>query len=118
MNEIRYKLNGKEVSAEEFSKNSAGIGLGADIPANTQGWPYFSSAAKVHPRQIKKAIEDAKRRGVRIEFDDKGRPKFESARHQTEYLKVRGLFNMDGGYAETINKPFRWEDGEVRADGE
>lgn len=109
MNEIRYKLNGQYVSEKVFRHNAPGIAFGDALHSNTSGWPFYSTNARVHPSQVPEAIKAARRRGVRVEFDKKGRPKFESARHQTEYLRVRGLFNMDGGYAETIPNPFIWE---------
>ena len=74
-----YILNGQDVSREEWLADCAGVAFGQPLLVSSdEGWPIHSSAAKVHPRQIPEAIESARRRGVRIDFDKKGRPIFES----------------------------------------
>lgn len=53
--------------------------------------PLHSEALAVHPTQIQEATEDAKRKGVPVEFDTEGRPVFTSSRQFREYAKKYGF---------------------------
>lgn len=58
-------------------------------------------ASSVNPKDIPAAIAAAKKRGVNIDFTPEGHPIYESRGHRKEYLeKVRGMFDMDGGYGD------------------
>lgn len=60
-----------------------------------RGWPYWSEAVAVHPRQRQEAIDSAKSKGVPVEVDRIGRIKFTSQRHQRAYLRAYGMHNND-----------------------
>lgn len=59
----------------------------------------------VHTSQIPAAIEAARKRGITIDFDQKGRPIFEDRSQRKKYLKMRGLNDMDGGYGDQTDSP-------------
>ena len=64
-------------------------------------WPLHSDAMAVHPSQIPEAMAAAKKHGVPTDFDSAGRAILTGQRHRKEYAeKVRGVFDMDGGYGD------------------
>jgi hypothetical protein len=64
-----------------------------------------SDGAGVMPHQIPKAVEEARKRGIVVEFDSKGRAVFDNNAQRKAYCKMRGLFDMDGGYGDATNTP-------------
>lgn len=103
MNEVKHVLNGKVVTRDEFLASSAGM---------TPGEPPFVAAPSswqqkavrnlwVNPVDIPRAVEAARKEGVRVEFKPDGTPVFDSKRQYREYCeKVRGVFDMDAGYCD------------------
>lgn len=91
MTVIKYISNGKEVTREEFTKNSrldevfesGETGLGQ----SSSGWPRTSFSMGVHPDQIPAAMEKARRMGVPTEFSNSGEPILTSPTHQKRYAK-------------------------------
>ena len=76
-------------------------GRGARASGN---WPMFSLQAAVDPDQVPGQIEHFRRHGVEVEFklnDGDALMKFDSPRHRTKCLRVMGMVDRDGGYAET-----------------
>lgn len=63
------------------------------------GWarPVESDALAVHPSQVEGAREDARQKGVSVEFLPDGRPVFTSSRQFREYAKRYGFRHR--GYA-------------------
>jgi hypothetical protein len=54
-------------------------------------WPILSDAAGVHPDQIPDAMQEAKNRGVRVEYTRDGRAIFDTPGDRKRYLKAMGL---------------------------
>lgn len=99
---IRYLINKREVTEEEFRKNGRGIvqGCPAATPS-TDGWPLESDAAGVHPDQVNEAMVHAVSQGVPTEFNPKtGNPIFRSRRHRNDFLKAHGLRDNNAGYGD------------------
>lgn len=70
--------------------------------AGNRPWarPLASDALAVHPKQIKEAVEDARKKGVALDFDKHGRPLFRDRNHRKRYCKAYGIFDRDGGYGD------------------
>jgi hypothetical protein len=67
------------------------------------GWKELHcEALGVHPKQIKEAEADAKRKGVPVDFDKQGRPVFTSRKQYKAYCNAYGVFNRDGGYGDAM----------------
>ncbi len=70
------------------------------VAAPTGTWPMVSNAAGVHPKQLGQLKRLLDRKGVRdTEHDSFGRPKFRTPQHRAEYLRARGLCDLDAGYS-------------------
>ncbi len=91
--DIRYRLNGRDVSAEEFRAASAGIDFGAEclVGQSPAGWPKTSESLAVHPRQAAAAMEEARRLGVPTDYDRLGRPVLTSPGHLKELARKLGF---------------------------
>jgi hypothetical protein len=76
---------------------STGIAY-AGVEKERHNNPKACKALKVHPSQVKEAIDDARKKGVPTNFTKEGLPEFDNRRHQAKYLKAYGYFNRDGGY--------------------
>lgn len=96
---MKYVLNGREVSREEWLRNAKGIdevlasgvtGLGQ----SSAGWPMRSVSCGVHPSQREQAIEDARRRGVPTDFDERGRAIFTDPGHRKRYARAIGFQDL------------------------
>lgn len=75
----------RKLAAEERGK-------AADAPALVSwGRPVESDALAVHPSQVEEAREDARKKGVPVEFLPDGRPVFTSSRQFREYAKRYGF---------------------------
>lgn len=68
----------------------------APAQAAKGSWPICSDAAGCHPSQIPEAMEEAKRLGVRVEFEKDGRVKFDNEAHKRQYSKAIGLRDRSG----------------------
>jgi hypothetical protein len=53
--------------------------------------PLHSEALAVHPKDIAQASEDARKKGVPVEFDKQGRPIFTSSQQFRKYCKAYGF---------------------------
>lgn len=69
--------------------------------------PVLSDALAVHPKQVKEAIEDARKRGVPTEFAPDGRPLIRSRQHRNAYLRAYGFHDRDAGYSDPA--PGNWK---------
>ncbi len=64
------------------------------------GWPMKSIALAVHPKQVKEAIESARKRGVPTDFTSDGRPVFTDRAHYNAYMRAYHFYNRDAGYSD------------------
>jgi hypothetical protein len=94
----RYFLDGREVSKELFDQ------FFPDLPLGPQQVCFFpplaSDAMAVHPHQVEEAREDAKRKGVPVDFLPDGRPVFTSRQQRRRYLRAYGFKDRNGGYGD------------------
>lgn len=97
----KYFIDGKEVTKRTFDRRFPDKPLGGSD--SLVGWkPLASEALAVHPDQIPEAIEDARRKGVPVEFDAAtGAPVFSCRTQRNAYLKAYGYFDRDAGYGDT-----------------
>jgi hypothetical protein len=102
-----YFLNGKEVGRKEYERDYPperfrGTTGAAPLPDTPGAWRnFFSDALAVHPKQIKRAEEDARARGVPTEFEpESGRPQFRDRDHRRRYMKAYGVHDNNGGYGD------------------
>jgi len=95
-----YKISGKTVTKEEFSKGPNKIKdileSGVMHTAST-GWPMHSDALGVNPSQVKEAYEESVRMGVPTQFNSKGQAILESRGHRKAYAEANGMYDRDGG---------------------
>jgi hypothetical protein len=70
-------------------------------------WPMKSEALAVHPKQIGAAVEDARKKGVSVDFTKDGRVIFRDRNHRAEYLRAYGYFDRDAGYGDPSPGSFR-----------
>lgn len=85
---------------------------------HSAGWPIHSNAAGVDPSQVPEAMEAAKKRGVPTRFDERGRPIFTGPLHRKEYCeKVRGFYDMDGGYLDPTPQGIDYQGGVTKDPG-
>lgn len=76
-------------------------GCTLDTPeACRQSKPKYSDALKVHPKQVKEAMERDKRAGVPTDYLPDGRPIIVSRAHQKRLIKSLGFANRDGGWGD------------------
>jgi hypothetical protein len=94
----RYEIDGKEVSKAQFDAAFPDLPLG---PQQVCFFPPLASdAMAVHPHQVEEAREDARRKGVEVEFLPDGRPVFTSRAQRRAYLKAYRFFDRNGGYGD------------------
>jgi sugar/nucleoside kinase (ribokinase family) len=87
----RYYLEGAEVTRAEFHR---AFRQSQEPPGTSSlvGFkPLHSEALAVHPEDVPAAIEDARKKGVPVDFDPEGRPVFTSSRQFREYARAYGL---------------------------
>jgi len=90
---VIYKMNGENVTRQEFIKDSKGLGR---IRRSYESHQVIKSdGAAVHPKDRGAAMEHARRHGFAIDFDSQGRPHFTSHTQQKKYLKTLGMHNKD-----------------------
>jgi len=72
--------------------------------------PIKSDALAVHPRQVKEATEDAKKKGVPVDFMPDGRPVFTSRTQRKRYMLAYGFYDKAGGYGDAQPGQFKGSD--------
>src|SRR5579864_971413 len=100
--QIRYRVNGEEVSQEAFRELPSNVGemLSAGAPPMTVADyrnPVETHQLAVHPSQVKEAMDDAVKKGVPTEFLADGRPRMRTKQHMREYLKAYGFRRREKG---------------------
>jgi len=58
---------------------------------HSKGWPMASDALGVTPKQIPAALAEAKKHGVKVEFNKKGQAIFYSENERRTYAKKHGF---------------------------
>lgn len=91
---VVYRINGEQVSRDDFVKDSKGAG---NIIRSWESSKVIKcDGSGVHPKDREAAMEHAKKHGVPTFFDKQGRAHYTSLRHQTEHLRTIGMHNKDG----------------------
>lgn len=98
----RYFIGDKEVTEEFFLECFPSKllchGRPPAGPALT-GWPIVSDALAVHPLDVAKAAESARRHGVPTDFTPQGQPILRDRQHRKAYLqKVRKVVDRNSYY--------------------
>lgn len=93
---VRYKINGQDVSREEFRKRRHRVIPGAAAGAgNHGGWPKWSDALGVNPMQIEEARKFHESHGIPAEFGPNGQMKILSMKHQRDVMRLAGLHDRN-----------------------
>lgn len=64
-------------------------------------FPYRSSAMAVDPSEVPEVVEQLRKEGLFIEFDDQGRPEITSAKQHAALAKAFGMKTGRDGYGHT-----------------
>lgn len=101
---IRYKINGKEVTKEEWDAKP-GFGLRGGVPMGTVAYtaakPLLSEGIGCMRAQVPEMREVIRRHNIQGVFvRDSGQLEITSRRGRKELLRVRGLADADGGYSD------------------
>ena len=99
---IKYRINGKEVSKKEF-RNRKPKPLGAPMVANTyrDHDPLLSDGIGCMKSQVGEMREVIHRHNIKgVTVRDSGQLEITSRRGRRELLKVRGLSDADAGYGD------------------
>ncbi len=99
-----YKLNGKEVSREEFCAGARRDWLaGPPMTANTytEHDPLISDGCGVMKSQVPETRDAIRRHGIQgAAVLDNGQIRFTSRKARKEFLRMRGLVDNDGGFGD------------------
>jgi hypothetical protein len=106
MSEVKFKYKGKFVSAEELDKlvpRKADWLSGPPMVANTytEHDPWVSEGCGVMKSQVGETRDLIKKHGIQgAAVLDSGQVRCTSRRARNEFLRMRGLHDMDGGYGD------------------
>ena len=103
---IGYRINGREVTKEEWDR-LPNQEIGEPGGHEPGCWPKVSIALEVHPGQRQEAIEDARRKGVPTDFNERGQPIFTDQAHEKKYHQAYGYFNRNAGYSDAQRGSFK-----------
>jgi len=98
-----YIKDGEEVTKEEWigeSKIQEILDSGNINTMSKTGWPLYSDAMGVNPKDNQQAYEASVKLGVPTERDNLGRAKFESAGHRKKYCEAFGYYDRNAGYSD------------------
>ena len=94
-----YYLDGREVTEAEYRERYPAPELGqGGIPGglHSKGWPIYSDALAVHPKQIEAAKARNKKHGLNIEYDPKdGRAILPDNGARRKLMKIEGCHDND-----------------------
>jgi hypothetical protein len=98
---VTYRVNGKEVTEEEFQElpsNLDGL-LDGEPPMTVRDFrnPLTTHQLAVHPLQRQEAMDHAAYMGVPTEFKADGTPKFETKQQLRSYMKAYGFRRREKG---------------------
>lgn len=96
-----YRINGKEVSRQEFLKGARANG----IPPMTNTYrghdPLISDGLGVMKAQVPEMREAIARRGIQgVRVKDNGQLEITSRRGRKEVLRMRGFVDNEGGFGD------------------
>jgi hypothetical protein len=100
---VTYKVNGKEMTPEEFRAGGGKIhelAEGTVALDSLKAWPVHSDALGVHPTQVKDAVAFYKSKGVHVEFDRACRLIMRDRAHRNEVLRASGFHDRNAGYGD------------------
>ena len=100
---MRYMLNGREVSRNEFfaeKKGIKGILKTGRMPCQGTGWPMYSDALGCNANEIEAQTKELHKHGLHADFDKEGRMKLESRGHRKQMCEFFGLKDLNGGYSD------------------
>ena len=109
MTKMTYKLNGKEVTREEFRENSRGLEAGVPMTANTytEHDPLISEALGCMKNQVPDMRRLLKTEGIQgVQITDSGQARITSRRGRNKLMRVlseiRGnkYHDVDGGFGD------------------
>lgn len=102
---IKYRINGKTVSKEEWdAKKGAGLDF-KSAPLGTVAYsesaPLISDGIGCMRAQVSEYREEVKRHGIRgVRILDNGQVEITSRRGRRDLLRLRGLVDNEGGYGD------------------
>jgi hypothetical protein len=102
---IRYYINGKSVTKEEWDAKK-GVGLkSGEAPMGTVAYsesnPLPQDGAGVMKSQVAEARREIKKRNIQgVRVLDSGQLEVTSRRGRKEFLAMRNLHDNDGGYGD------------------
>lgn len=104
---MAYRINGKEVTREEFLRKKVGLRGGAPMVRPPGAWPAKGTMAlAVHPDTVEEMRKKCDDLGVPTDFYREGYkagPILRSRHHRREYVeKVMGMFDRDAGYSDPV----------------
>ena len=102
MRKHKLKLNGKEVTPEEFHRKKIG---GSGIPMINNAYsiakPLISDGIGCMKNQVPEMREAIQQRGIRgVRVLDNGQLEITSRSGRNEVLRMRGLGDADAGYGD------------------
>lgn len=103
---IKYKLNGRIVTKEEFESQVKPKKNWLDRPAMatdtySEHDPLVSQGCGVHRSQVGEARQMIRKHGIQgASVRDDGAILFTSRRARKEFLTHRGMKDLDGGYSD------------------
>jgi hypothetical protein len=106
MNTVRYKYKGKFVTEQELEKLVPRKPDWLERPAMaantyTEHNPLVSDGCGVMKSQVGETRDLIKRHGIQgAAVMDSGQVRFTSRRARNEFLRMRGLRDLDGGYGD------------------
>lgn len=66
------------------------------VRSYSKGWPMVSESAGTHPDEVPKMMEEARRRGVNLNYTSDGAAIFENSAHRKRAMKALGLHDRQG----------------------
>lgn len=101
---IRYKINGVEVSKEEWDSRK-GVGLKGGVPMGTVAYseskPMISDGIGCLPNQVGEMRAAVKQNGIRgVRVLNNGQLEITSRQGRRDVLRMRGLHDAEAGYGD------------------
>ena len=103
---MKYKLNGREVTKEEFdaagSKGDDWLQSKSFVPNTYRGHdPLVSDGLGVMKSQVAETREEIRKRNIQgVLVRDNGQLEITSRRGRREFMRMRGLADADAGYGD------------------
>lgn len=97
-----YTIDGERVSEQEYLKRMKAKGKLDGVPYVSRAWerPLESEALAVDPRHVHFEQQLDAEVGLRVGYDQHGRPVFTSREQRNEYVRAKGYFDNNAGYGD------------------